>query len=83
MDWDVKTVQALPEGRLAVELADGPRGIFDLRPFLDQPRLQRLKDPTCFASVSVRFGALTWPLDEDIAPDTLTAHLELIADVAG
>jgi hypothetical protein len=41
--------------------------------------LQRLKDPIYFASVGIRFGALTWPNDEDIAPDTLCAHLEIVA----
>jgi len=28
-----------------VELADGRRGVFDLRPFLDRAGMQRLKDP--------------------------------------
>jgi hypothetical protein len=79
MDWDVRTVHPLPDHKLAVELADGRRGVFDLRPFLDRPGLKRLKDPIYFASVGVRFGALTWPNEEDIAPDTLSAHLELAA----
>jgi len=79
MDWDVRTVAALPDHKLAVELADGRRGVFDLRPFLDRPGLQRLKDPIYFASVGIRFGALTWPYEEDIAPDTLCAHLEPVA----
>jgi hypothetical protein len=78
MEWDVNSVKALPEHRLAVELADGRKGVFDLCPFLDRPGLQRLKDPAYFAKVSIRFGALTWPHDEDIAPDTLIAHLELV-----
>lgn len=79
MDWDVKTVKALPDFQLAVELADGRRGVFDLRPFLDRPGLQRLKDPAYFSSVGIRLGALTWPDEEDIAPDTLSAHLALAA----
>jgi Protein of unknown function (DUF2442) len=79
MDWDVKSVSALPDYRLAVELADGRRGVFDLRPFLDQPGLQRLKDPAYYAGVGIHLGALTWPHGEDIAPDTLSAHLELAA----
>jgi hypothetical protein len=79
MDWDVKSVKVLPDHRLAVELADGRRGVFDLHPFLDQPGLQRLKDPGYFASVGIRFGALTWPMNEDVAPDTLNAHLEVVA----
>jgi len=77
MDWDVKSVKALPDYKLAVELADGRRGVFDLRPFLEQPGLQRLKEPTYFSSVGIHLGALTWPNAEDIAPDTLCAHLDL------
>ncbi len=79
MDWDVKTVHALPDHKLAVELADGRRGVFDMRPFLDRSGLQRLWDPNYFAKVGVRFGALTWPHEEDVAPDTLSAHVEIAA----
>lgn len=79
MDWDVTSVKVLPNHRLAVELVDGRKGIFDLHPFLDRPGLQRLKNLAYFASVGIRFGALTWPHEEDIAPDTLSAHLELVA----
>ena len=79
MDWDVKAVRVLPEYRLAVELADGRKGVFDMRPFLDLPGLQRLNDLAYFASVGIRLGALTWPGEEDIAPDTLSTHLELTA----
>ncbi len=79
MDWDVQAVEPLPDFRLEVVLADGRRGVFDLRPFLDRPGLQSLRDPGYFARVGVRFGALTWPNEEDIAPDTLEAHLELVA----
>ena len=81
MPWDLKTVQALPDYKLAVELDDGCRGMFDMRPFLARPGLQRLKDPAYFTQVGIRFGALTWPQEEDIAPDTLAAHLKAIAVV--
>ena len=80
MDWDVSSVRVLPEHQLAVELADGRKGVFDLRPFLGRPGLQRLNNPAYFASVGVHFGALTWPHEEDIAPDTLIAHLTLVVD---
>ena len=79
MHWDVSTVHALPEYRLTVELADGRRGVFDVRPFLARPGLQRLRDPAYFSLVGIRLGALTWPDEEDIAPDTLAAHLEATA----
>ena len=79
MDWDVTTVRALPDFTLEVDLADGRRGVFDLRPFLDRPGLQRLKDPAYFSQVGVCLGALTWPHDEDVAPDTLAANLKVTA----
>ena len=79
MDWDVTTVRALPDFTLEVDLADGRHGVFDLRPFLDRPGLQRLKDPAYFSQVGVRLGALTWPHDEDVAPDTLAANLKVTA----
>ena len=79
MDWDVTTVRALPDFTLEVDLADGRRGVFDLRPFLDRPGLQRLKDPAYCSQVGVRLGALTWPHDEDVAPDTLAANLKVTA----
>jgi len=81
MHWDVTRVQALPDHTLAVELTDGRRGVFDLRPFLAQPGLERLSDPAYFMLVGIRFDALTWPHGEDIAPDTLAAHLA-VATVA-
>ena len=81
MHWDVISVQVLADYKLALELADGRKGVFDLVPFLNRPGVQRLKDPEYFASVGIRLGALTWPQEEDIAPDTLSAHLKLVAVV--
>jgi len=79
MDWDVTRVQALPDHTLAVQLADGRCGVFDLRPFLAQPGLGRLNSPAYFTLVGIRFGALTWPHREDIAPDMLAAQLAATA----
>jgi hypothetical protein len=85
MDWDVKSVKPLPEHQLSVVLADGREGVFDLRPFLDRPGLRRLQAPAYFASVGIRFGALSWPREEDISPATLSEHLKQreTAPVAG
>jgi len=37
MYWDVKTVKPLPHYRIYVEIEDGRKGIFDLKPYLDRP----------------------------------------------
>ena len=54
MHWDVNSVQVLADYKLALEFADGRKGVFDLVPFLDRPGVQRLKDPEYFASVGIR-----------------------------
>jgi hypothetical protein len=76
MFWDVKTVRPLRDFRIYVELADGRRGTFDLRPYLDHGVFRELKDPTYFNQVGVSFGAVCWPHEQDIAPETLVTGLQ-------
>ncbi len=75
MDWDVKTVSPLPGYRIAVELADGRRGVFDLTPYLDHGVFRELRDQGYFNRVAVVHGAVTWPHEQDIAPETLIAGM--------
>lgn len=75
MYWDVKTVKPLPDYRLYVELADGRRGIFDVKPYPDHGVFRELRNPDYFKQVGIVFGALTWPKEQDIAPETLLAEL--------
>jgi hypothetical protein len=82
MHWDVTNVRTLPDFVLAVELKDGRAGIFDVKPFLQHASLARLRDPAYFRQVGIQWGALTWPEQEDIAPDTLEAHLQPLAITA-
>ena len=75
MYWDVKAVKPLPDYRIYVELEDGREGIFDLKPYLDRGALRELWDVHYFRQVGIQFGAVTWPHEQDIAPDTLLAGL--------
>jgi hypothetical protein len=75
MRADLVQVRPLPDFVLRVELSDGRRGTFDLKPHLRQPGLKALRDPSYFAQVHVLLGAATWPDGEDIAPETLAAEL--------
>jgi hypothetical protein len=77
MKIDVVHVRAMAGHRLEVELADGRRGVFDLRPHLDRPGLRALRDEQYFARAGTLCGAVTWPDGEDIAPETLVAELQL------
>jgi hypothetical protein len=71
MYWDVKTVRPLDNYRIYVEVEDGRKGIFDLKPYLDHGVFQELRDKHYFAQVGIVFGAVTWPHEQDIAPETL------------
>lgn len=77
MKNDLVHVKPLVDHRLDVRLADGRQGVFDVRPWLDQPGLRALRDPAYFAQVGVLLGAATWPGGEDISPETLAAALRV------
>ena len=75
MYWDVKVVKAMPDYCLYVEIEDGRKGIFDLKPFLDRGVCCELRDVHYFNQVGIIFGAVTWPNEQDIAPETLIAEM--------
>jgi hypothetical protein len=81
MYWDVKKVKPLPNYRIYVEIEDGRKGIFDLKPYLDHGVFRELRDLHYFNQVGILFGAVTWPHDQDIAPETLLAEM-IPADLA-
>ncbi len=56
-------------------MADGRQGIFDLKPYLDRGALRELRDVHYFNQVGILFGAITWPHEQDIAPETLIAEM--------
>lgn len=76
MYWDVKTVHPLDDYEIYVELEDGRKGVFDLKPYLDHGVFRELQDRSYFSQVYVMFGAVTWPHEQDIAPETLAAGLK-------
>lgn len=78
MYWDVKTVRPLDDYRIYVEIEDGRKGIFDLKPYLDRGVFRELRDKHYFEQVGIVFGAITWPHEQDIAPETLVAGMLLV-----
>ena len=78
MYWDVKKVRPLDDYEIYVELEDGRKGFFDLKPYLNHGVFRELKDKAYFSKVGVVFGAVTWPHEQDIAPETLVAGLKLV-----
>jgi hypothetical protein len=71
MYWDAKLVKPLPGYRIYVELENGRKGIFDLNPYLDRGVFRELRDVHYFNQVDIFLGAVTWPNEQDIAPETL------------
>ena len=75
MYWDAKVVKPLPDYRLYVEFEDGRRGVFDMKPYLNLGVFRELKNEYYFNQVGILFGAVTWPHEQDIAPETLIAEM--------
>lgn len=75
MYWDIQTVKPLSDYRIYVEIKDGRKGIFDLKPYLDHSLFRELRDVRYFNQVSILLGAVTWPHEQDIAPETLLAEM--------
>ncbi len=71
MHWDVKSVKPLPDYRIYVEIVNGRKGVFDLKPYLDRGVFRELRNVHYFNRVGIVFGAVTWPHEQDIAPETL------------
>lgn len=79
MGWDVILVRPLDDYEIYVELADGRKGVFDLKPYLDHGVFRELRDERYFAQVGIMYGAVTWPHEQDIAPETLAAGLKPVS----
>jgi len=75
MYWDVKIVKPLSDYRIYVEVKDGRKGVFDLRPYLDHGVFRELRDIHYFNRVGIALGAVTWPNGQDIAPETLLSEM--------
>jgi hypothetical protein len=75
MYWDVRFVKPLSDYRIYFELEDGRKGVFDMKPYLDHGVFRELRNLHYFNQVGILFGAVTWPNEQDIAPETLIAEM--------
>lgn len=62
-------VKPLSDHRIYVEIQDGRKGIFDVKPYLDLGFFRELKDVNYFKIVDILFGAVTWPSEQDTPRD--------------
>ena len=71
MNPSVKAAEALGNYKLKVHFDNGEVKEFDVSPFLEKGIFVELKDEEYFSQVSVAFGAVQWPNEQDFSNDTL------------
>jgi hypothetical protein len=72
--WRVAEVETLPGFRLRVRFNDGSTGIVDMAAFVGSEAagvFTALRDEAAFRQARMRFGAVSWPGDLDLAPDAM------------
>jgi len=83
MPWRVQQVDPLPDFRLFVRFLDGLEGYINMKAFLFSEQAGvfiALRDPDVFAQASLVYGAVTWPGDLDLAPDTMYEQIKNIGE---
>ena len=79
LPWRVTAVQPLPGYRLQLRFADGVGGEVEMAALVeaaDAGVFAALREPGVFEAVGIRFGAVSWPNDIDLAPDALYAAIK-------
>ena len=74
--YDVVSVRALGQRRLAVRFADGLAGEVEFRESFFRGVFEAVKDPAAFAQVRCDQGFVEWPGDLDLAPDAMHDAIE-------
>jgi len=73
---EVIAVEPLDNYKLRVTLSNGRKGIFDVFPYLNSDWFQELKDPQYFRCVFINNETISWPHEQDIAPETVEYELQ-------
>lgn len=64
--------------KLIINFTNGEIKIFDLKPYLDYPVYDFLKDENHCRKATVKFGTVVWNDDTDIDPDRLYLESKII-----
>ncbi len=67
----VSAVVAESDFHLVLTFTNNEKRRFDMRPYLNLPVFQPLKNPSFFSLAFVDYGTVVWPGAIDIAPETL------------
>ncbi len=76
---DVSAFAPLPNGFLYVELDNGDRGVFDMKPYMMSDFFSELKQEGYFNRAFIEYGVISWPNGQDISPSTV--RLEMVHQV--
>lgn len=69
--YDVLSVRVEAPYFLHLEFDNGERRVFDMTPFMFRKPFDVLKDSPRFFLAFTDYGAVVWPGDIDISPETL------------
>jgi hypothetical protein len=72
----VVAVEPLENYQLKITLSDGRRGIFNVSPYLKSDFFKELKDIRYFRRVFLAYDTVSWPHEQDIAPETIELELQ-------
>lgn len=75
-----RVVEAKANDDLTLDLKfnDGSLRRFDAKPYLDKGVFRELRDVTYFKNITIAYGTVVWPNEQDFAPETLYLESELI-----
>lgn len=73
MRLDVTKVKPLTQYHMYMKIKDERKGICDIEPYLDLGVFPELEYFGYVNQIPVLFGAVTWPTQRNLAPETLVA----------
>jgi hypothetical protein len=79
MNPRVTSAEAIEKHVLKLSFENNEIKFFDVSPFLDKGIFKELQDYNYFKQVSVTFGSVAWPHEQDFSNDTLyllSTHLD-------
>jgi len=68
---DIVAVKPLSDYSILLTFENGEKKVFDVKPLLDRPLWQELKDVSLFMTVKVWEGTVQWIHGQDICPQWL------------
>ena len=71
MNPKVSSVEPTDDYQLVVTFDNGEKKKVDVSPYLDKGVFRELKDKNYFSRVTVSFGSVMWPHEQDLSYDTL------------